>query len=134
MKDQIVILLLSTSVLTHISFTLPENLGTPKPLGNDLVDCFNNIRSVISDAEKVAANHTDFQAIIQCGKDAYNAIRSCGAALHNIGSVTCRTALSSFITKARNDAGKLIHDPRTTLSDVSDVAHAAYEVLKDCRE
>ena len=129
MKASTIFLLLATSALTHISLTAPE---TGVALANSLVTCVSDVRGVISAAEKVADDHTDISAIIQCGKDAYGAIRSCSAAYHDIRSPACRTAVNTFISHARSDADKLVHQPKSAISDAADVARCGEAVVDAC--
>ena len=125
MKTQIIFLLLATSALTTISITTPM-------LGDSIVDCVNDVRGVIADAAKVAADHTDIGAIIQCGKDAYNGIRSCSAAYNDIRSSACRSAVDTFISHARSDADNLVHNPKSAIGDAADVARCAEALVNAC--
>ena len=116
MKVQIVALLLTSTVLGHSYIT----------------DCVHDIKVVVEDAAKIAADHTDTAAIVQCGQDAETAIKSCEVAYHQLTSDDCKKVVAGFVSEAHYQAYLLKNEPKTSFGEAASMAKRGSAVVTTC--
>ena len=132
MSLKIVILaLFVTSAFTAVS--MPEDQPI---LGNDLIDCVNGVKTVISDIKENAKDHFAIDGVIKTGNEAINVAKICYSSLHNTLSVACAAALRKFTETAKSEAASLRedHTRRDILTDINNLLKDANNVISACRE